>query len=1450
MATTFTRVRLTKNNPGIFTRACIIFLLACLSQSNQLFAHTVDYFSTCGYACSGSSVTIDVHISNVNSSSKYNWQYRDNSNVWKCFVNGANTINGVSFTVSGATGTGVKTNLPLTIQNAKMQLDDVEVRLLIADGGTPCSTNASYTIYGQDKMLRLHVLSGSDCGTIVSNCGSGGCSGNMLNDGNGYYGGFENGTVSPAASDYSLSTTTTSCGQYKIVNNVQQAQSGLPLFAPHSGNYMLYADGSSVSSGRVWYKTANVTAGNIYQFSAWVANANSTSNQRASISLKVNGTTLTGATLTVSSVAGDWLYVTGSYIANTTATVTLQIYDNNTSCIDNDFVLDDICFKTLGSAVDLGNLVWNDIDGDGRKDSNEPPVAGATVKLYTDNNSDNIADGAAIKTTTTDANGIYGFLNLAPGRYIVGVVLPAGYTYGPSISTSATPDNNIDNDNNGIVQVGANAAGSEERTKAITMSNTDNSTLDLALCGNSSIGDFVWNDKNTNGIQDAGEPGIANVTVKITYPDGVTTATTVTDANGIYHFTALAPGVHKITFTTPAGFTPSAANQGSDDTKDSDPISGTASVTVNAGTINNTIDAGFFPTGSNALSIGDLVWNDINADGNKDSEEPGIGGATIKLYTDNNSDNIADGAAIQTTTTSADGSYAFSNLTPGKYIVGIVLPAGYTYGPGVAAGISSSSTPDDNIDNDNNGIVHIGANQAGSEERTNAITLSVGDEPVNDGDGPNANSTLDLALCGAGKIGDFVWNDANKNGVQDANEMGIGKVTVVLTFPDNTTWTALTNAAGMYSFINLGPGNYKVQFQTPLGMTPSPANAGTDDTKDSDPVSGLVTLTLAAGQINTTIDAGFYRNATCSPTAIDTDGDCVADIDDIDDDNDGILDVVESGGYDPLKDCDGDGIPNYKDPTPGCPVPSGNDIYGVPYKPIVWTDCNNDGINDFFDWDKDGIINELDLDSDNDGILDVQETRDDRRVDDNNDGMVDGVDNDHDGLLSTADYNDNVPGGPGLTPEDLDRDGTPNYLDLDSDGDGLVDNREALELDASGGAYFGLVQGTNDDDHDGVRTINYTANENDADNFQGFGAKGIVLKDNDHDGIPDAYDIDSDNDGITDNVEAQPTCSEKQPSGIDADKDGLDDAYDVDISNCPPRGAGITPYDKDFDGTPDIRDLDTDNDGAPDLNEGSGIPGNFVTKTGDLDKDGLLDEFDIFNIRTATSDFTANVVHSNMGVNGSFDGPVIGGSVERLPGANCPSDRDWRNVSLLPVTLLDFKGNLNRGAVKLSWTAVNETEMSHYNVERSLDGTTFTVIGKVTATNNVSGSAYNYIDDVSDITNANVYYRLRQVDKSGNGKLSNILVFKLNSKTANALAISPNPASTYFIVKVNTVKEGLATIRITDMLGKVMTTQSSRLSAGTNAISFSDLRSYSSATYNVQVILNDETLNQKVVIIK
>ena len=72
------------------------------------------------------------------------------------------------------------------------------------------------------------------------------------------------------------------------------------------------------------------------------------------------------------------------------------------------------------------------------------------------------------------------------------------------------------------------------------------------------------------------------------------------------------------------------------------------------------------------------------------------------------------------------------------------------------------------------------------------FTLTVGEEPTTDGDGANGNLTLDMALCGNAYIGDFVWNDLNGNGIQDAGEPGINGQTVTILFPDGVTTATTT----------------------------------------------------------------------------------------------------------------------------------------------------------------------------------------------------------------------------------------------------------------------------------------------------------------------------------------------------------------------------------------------------------------------------------------------------------------------------------------------------------------------------------------------------------------------------------------------------------------------------------------------------------------------------------
>jgi len=122
-----------------------------------------------------------------------------------------------------------------------------------------------------------------------------------------------------------------------------------------------------------------------------------------------------------------------------------------------------------------------------------------------------------------------------------------------------------------------------------------------------------------------------------------------------------------------------------------------------------------------------------------------------------------------------------------------------------------------------------------------------------------------------GALGDRVWLDANEDGLQDGNEIGIPGITVNLFDCDDVLLaTTMTDAAGLYLFDLLPAGDYRVGFVVPEGYEVSPMNVGIDDEIDSDadPVTGLTAcVSLTTGEVNLSVDAGLFMPVVeeCNP---------------------------------------------------------------------------------------------------------------------------------------------------------------------------------------------------------------------------------------------------------------------------------------------------------------------------------------------------------------------------------------------------------------------------------------------------------------------------------------------------------------------------------------------------------------------------------------------------------
>lgn len=140
-----------------------------------------------------------------------------------------------------------------------------------------------------------------------------------------------------------------------------------------------------------------------------------------------------------------------------------------------------------------------------------------------------------------------------------------------------------------------------------------------------------------------------------------------------------------------------------------------------------------------------------------------------------------------------------------------------------------------------------------------------------------------------GSIGDYVWQDANKNGVQDFGESPIANILVrLLDDLDNVLDSAYTNGDGLYLFDSLISGDYRIQFNAPASYSFSPTGVSTDNVNNdagSDGLTDLISIDTSLplsdkGRINNDVDAGIFLDETCSEIvsiAVSDDNLCVGD---------------------------------------------------------------------------------------------------------------------------------------------------------------------------------------------------------------------------------------------------------------------------------------------------------------------------------------------------------------------------------------------------------------------------------------------------------------------------------------------------------------------------------------------------------------------------------------------
>lgn len=971
----------------------------------------------------------------------------------------------------------------------------------------------------------------------------------------------------------------------------------------------------------------------------------------------------------------------------------------------------------LTTKASLGDRVWYDNNRDGDQDAGEPGIAGVTVQLL---------DGSSnvLATTTTDAFGMYIFTNLNPGLYRINFGAVAGMQRTAKDATGGAIADITDSD----------ADPTTGKTQGYTLNaGGKNMSVDAGYYSTQpainvgAIGDRVWIDNDGNGVQDAGEPSVAGVTVTLYNNAGTVIATATTDINGNYLFPGLTPGNYSVGFSNiPAGFGFSGQNKGGNSATDGDPNPATGrtqTVTVTGGTTNITIDAGIrqgLPSGLG--SLGNKVFIDLPGGvmGQQEAGELGVSGVTVQLYLDANGDGSIAGAeqtAIATTTTNALGEYLFAGLNGGTYQVGFSnLPGSYSLTVKDAAGISDDEDSDGNPVN-----TAVNGNPAtAGKSYTDLISLAQGED----------NLSVDLGLAtpaNTNSLGNYVWFDANSNGIQDAAENGVPGVMVTLY---NNAGTAIavttTDANGQYLFAGLADGNYSVGFVNyPSGFDLTLKSATNDLTgSDADRTSGrtaTVTLNFAAGgtnRDNRSLDAGLI--------------------------------TVRSALGDK-----------------------------------VWSDLNNNGTQDVGEYGVPGVT--VSLFRPGFGL--------------------DGIAGNGDDALSVA---------------SMITDGKGNYFFSN-----LVPGDYQVEFSTIPTGMLFTQQNTAGDNQNNTNSDAVPANAN--------GRTGtITLSAGETDLTIDA--------GLT--VPRPATIGNFVWDDFNAN--GIQDATEPGIG-----GILVTLYNS---VNQPIGSSVTDGNGYWQITNIPAGTGYYVIFSPNLPA---------FNT-TVTPGSNPAWTTQNLGANGTgaidsgtesdvdSDVTATGANAGRTAAFNIVSGNNFPNIdagivnwasgNVLPIQLVSFIAQPQAGSVKLTWQVATETNVATYQVLYSTNGINFTAIGSQPAT-----GSHNYSQLHASPQQGLNYYRLKVIDIDGSVTYSEIR--KVNfGKAADNIEMYPVPANTYVnITFSSSMINKPATVSILSIDGKLVLQQTIQALSQTETINLSRL---SAGKYIVRLVVNNEVINRQIEVIR
>ncbi len=388
----------------------------------------------------------------------------------------------------------------------------------------------------------------------------------------------------------------------------------------------------------------------------------------------------------------------------------------------------------LYQPVSISGMKFHDKDANGEKGPDEPPIPGWEIQLKD-------SSGSLLRTTTTSGEpgkeGTYEFVDLQPGTYRVYEVQKPGWV--------------------------KTAPAEEYFTVTLT-----NLPAQGKMFGNNqlAISGKKFHDRNGDGKMDTDEPPLSGWDIQLKDESDNLLQTTTTSGEpgkeGTYEFLNLQPDTYRVYEVSKAGWVRTY------------PAEEYHSVTLTNMPSRENLFGNVIASG-----LSGMKFEDLNANGAKDSGEPGLSGWTIRL--------MKEGTIVDSQVTAADGAYSFADIAPGSYTVEEAAQAGWTQ----------------------------------------SYPATTGTYPVTLVSGVPGPTNLDFGNFRTTGFSGMKFEDLNGNGAKDAGEPGLSGWTIRLMKEGTTVESKVTAADGTYSFIGIAPGSYTVQEAAQAGWTQSYPASGT-----------------------------------------------------------------------------------------------------------------------------------------------------------------------------------------------------------------------------------------------------------------------------------------------------------------------------------------------------------------------------------------------------------------------------------------------------------------------------------------------------------------------------------------------------------------------------------------------------------------------------------------------